>query len=152
MTILECVIALHVFTGVEIPLIQETAAEIHQVAPALTKDLLVIATIESNFNPVARSPRGAVGTMQLTPPAVEEVQRNLCPGVTAKPDTPAGNIQYGACFYRQLYQRLGQLRAVLWYNGGGRAVLQASRLRLNTETAKYWMKFTWLRQEVCTGG
>jgi soluble lytic murein transglycosylase len=61
------------------------ASRNHKMPPALIK---AVIRVESNFNPVATSPKGAQGLMQLMPGIAEQLQ-------IAKPYDPQENIWAG---------------------------------------------------------
>lgn len=66
---------------------------------------------ESSFNPEARSDAGAIGLAQLMPGTAKEL------GVD--PNEPMQNLEGGAKYLRQMYDRFGSWdRALAAYNGG----------------------------------
>ena len=93
---------------------QETAVE-----PAL---IHAVISVESGYNPSARSRAGAVGLMQLMPRTAKRY------GVTDRLD-PAQNIKGGARYLRDLKVMFGnQLHLVLAaYNAGENAVMKYGR-------------------------
>jgi soluble lytic murein transglycosylase-like protein len=89
-------------------------AQIHGVRSDLVR---AVVQIESAFNPFARSPKGALGLMQLMPATIRQF------GVT-NPFNPAENIRAGVAYLRELlnrYQNNEQL-ALAAYNAGPTAV------------------------------
>ena len=94
----------------------ESAAQRHTVHAALIRAVIVV---ESGFNPRAKSPRGAVGLMQLLPQTARRY------GVSDIYD-PAENIGAGAHYLADLMSRFdSNLSLVLAaYNAGENAVDQ----------------------------
>src|SRR6266849_6413397 len=82
---------------------------------------------ESYFNPLAKSPVGATGLMQLMPPTARELGRRLHSSSNA--EDPDVNIRMGTFYFRQLVDMFGgavQL-AVASYNAGMGNVLRWRR-------------------------
>lgn len=99
-------------------LIAETARR-HQLSPAL---LHAVVTVESGYNPAARSRKGAIGLMQLMPAtakryAVDDIW------------DPRQNLSGGARYLRDLLSLFNDdLRlALAAYNAGEAAVIQHGR-------------------------
>jgi len=108
-------------TPTETPVVEDSLdalviqhAQRHALRPELVR---AVIQVESGFNPRARSPKGAMGLMQLMPATAREL------GVT-NPYDPSQNIQGGTAYLRQLLDRYdGDERlALAAYNAGAGAV------------------------------
>ena len=86
----------------------------HDVRPELVK---AVMQVESAFNPLARSPKGALGLMQLMPATI---QRYL----VKNPFDPRENIRAGVAYLRHLLDRYenNEQLALAAYNAGPGAV------------------------------
>ncbi|WCM26302.1 lytic transglycosylase domain-containing protein [Sphingomonas sp. QA11] len=84
-----------------------------------------------------RSPKGAIGLMQLMPATWAELRRDL--GLGEDPDLPADNIVAGACYLRRMYDRFGYPGLFAAYNAGPARYADwlAGRAGLPAETAAY---------------
>jgi soluble lytic murein transglycosylase-like protein len=96
------------------------AARTHDVPQALLHALI---KAESGYNPKARSPRGALGLMQLMPETAKEM------GVKDALD-PAANVQGGARYLKRMLKLFDNdiTLAVAAYNAGPDAVLSRGRV------------------------
>jgi soluble lytic murein transglycosylase-like protein len=83
-------------------------AALHAVEAPVVR---AIIEAESAFNPAARSPKGAIGLMQLMPMTARELKVN--------PLVPEQNIEGGVRYFSQLLQKFGRLDlALVAYNAG----------------------------------
>jgi soluble lytic murein transglycosylase-like protein len=109
-------------------LIARTALE-HGIHPEL---VYAVASVESSFDPQARSVKGAQGLMQLMPETAERF------GVANAFD-PAQNVRGGVRYLRHLLDMFdGNVRlALAAYNAGENVVLSLGRVPPYTETRNY---------------
>lgn len=111
-----------------VPLVAAAAA-----THGLPEELLTaVIEVESNFNPGAVSPKGAVGLMQLMP----QTARHLS---VADASDPAANIDGGARYLKELLGRFGNNLhlALAAYNAGPGAVLRTGGIPPYSETQRY---------------
>ncbi len=110
----------------------EAAARRYRLDPAL---VAAVALVESSFEAEARSPRGALGIMQLMPGTAREL-------ALRDPLDPRENIEGGARWLRRLLDRFGgdlEL-ALAAYNAGEGAVLEHGGVPPFPETRSYLEK------------
>ena len=96
----------------------EYGALIDRVATAQGVDprlVRAVVQVESGYQPQARSPRGAMGLMQLMP----EIARQYA---VSNPYDPAANVEAGVRHLKSLLQRYPLKLALAAYNAGGAAV------------------------------
>jgi len=107
----------------------ERAAAQHSLPPALIHSVI---KVESNYNPGAVSPKGALGLMQLVPSTARRF------GVSDVFD-PADNIQGGAKYLRYLLDLYGgdYPLALAAYNAGEGAVAKYGTVPPYPETQNY---------------
>ena len=111
------------------PLIQR-AATAHGVDPRLVK---AVIQAESAYQPGARSPKGAMGLMQLMPDTARQYQaRNAY--------DPRANIEAGVKYLRTLLDQFELPLAIAAYNAGEGAVRRFGGIPPFAETQDYVKK------------
>lgn len=106
----------------------EEVAKQFSLDPHLLK---AVAKVESNFNPRAVSPKGALGLMQLIPSTAKLV------GIS-DPFDPIENIYGGAKYLKMLLEEFKDLKLSLAaYNAGPEAVRQYQGIPPYSETINY---------------
>jgi len=106
------------------------AAQAHGVDPILVKALI---QVESGYRPTARSPRGAVGLMQIMPATAREYN-------VRNPFDPKANIEAGVKHLKALLDHFGKERtelALAAYNAGPGAVEKFNGVPPYRETRDY---------------
>jgi soluble lytic murein transglycosylase-like protein len=107
-------------------IIDRVAAE--QNVPA--KLVRAVIQVESAYNVRARSPKGAMGLMQLMPATAKQY-------AVADPYDPASNIEAGIKHLKSLLQRLPVALALAAYNAGEAAVQRFNGIPPYPETRNY---------------
>ena len=99
-----------------------------------------LITVESDGNPRAISPKGAIGLMQIMPTTWTDLQRRY--GLGTDPFDIHDNVFAGTAYIRELYQRFGLGGFLAAYNAGPsryQALLNAGK-PLNQQTRLYLAK------------
>ena len=92
--------------------------------------VLSVARVESDFHMERRSPKGAVGIMQLTPATAARFNVDMC--------DPAGNVLGGVRYLRWLHARYkNPLFILAAYNAGEKAVDHYRGVPPFRETVRY---------------
>lgn len=103
-------------------------ARLHGLPPALVK---AVIRAESNFDPGARSDKGAIGLMQLMPQTAQAM------GVE-DPWHAEENVRGGTAYLRSMVNRYGDVRlALAAYNAGPQAVDRYGGVPPYPETREY---------------
>lgn len=100
-----------------------------------------VMAVESTGDRTARSPKGAMGLMQIMPKTWNELRRRY--GLGHDPWQPRANILAGAAYLREMHDRYGSMAAMLAaYNAGPRRydAHLASGRALPAETVAYVAK------------
>jgi soluble lytic murein transglycosylase-like protein len=107
----------------------EAHAQTHGVRADLVR---AVMQVESAFNQYARSPKGALGLMQLMPETARELR-------VRDARDPAANIDGGARYLKELLARFGNdlSLALAAYNAGPGAVQRSGGIPRNSETQNY---------------
>lgn len=111
------------------PLI-ESAASRHDVDARLVK---AVIQVESAFQPRARSPKGAMGLMQLMPTTARQYS-------SRNPYDPASNIEAGTKYLKRLLGEFELPLALAAYNAGEAAVRRFGGIPPYAETQAYVTK------------
>jgi soluble lytic murein transglycosylase-like protein len=109
------------------PLI-ESASNQHGVPVKLVK---AVIQVESAYQARARSPKGAMGLMQLMPETARQYQAGR------NPYDPARNIQAGTQYLRKLLNEFDLPLALAAYNAGENAVRRFGGIPPYVETQQY---------------
>ena len=123
-------------TDEEIDAAIDRAAARHHVDPSLVRS---VVKVESNFNPNAISPRGAMGLMQLMPSTARSLN-------VANPFDPAENVEAGVRHLRKLLDSYGGNvpLSLAAYNAGAGAVARSAGIPHFRETQNYVRRITGL--------
>jgi soluble lytic murein transglycosylase-like protein len=105
-------------------------SQAHGVDPMLVRALI---QVESNYKARARSPRGAMGLMQLMPSTAREYR-------VRNPFDPRSNIEAGIKHLKTLIDRFGIELALAAYNAGEGAVKKFNGVPPYRETRNYVSK------------
>jgi soluble lytic murein transglycosylase-like protein len=108
----------------------ERAATRHDVDARIVK---AVIQVESAFQPRARSPKGAMGLMQLMPKTARQYEAR-------NPYDPASNINAGTKYLKQLLQEFELPLALAAYNAGEGAVRRFGGIPPYAETQAYVAK------------
>lgn len=114
----------------------ERAATRHKVDPRVVK---AVIQVESAFQPRARSPKGAMGLMQLMPRTARQYKAR-------NPYDPASNIDAGTRYLKRLLNEFELPLALAAYNAGEGAVRRFGGVPPYAETQAYVAKILGLLQ------
>lgn len=108
----------------------EAVSQAHGVDPMLVR---AVIEVESNYRPRARSPRGAMGLMQLMPATARAYN-------VRNPYDPKANIAAGVKHLKSLIDKWGVELALAAYNAGEGAVRKFKGVPPYRETRNYVSK------------
>ena len=108
----------------------ESASDRHGIDPRLVK---AVIQVESSFQPRARSPKGAMGLMQLMPRTAREYR-------VRNPYDPKSNIEAGTQYLKKLLSEFELPLALAAYNAGAAAVRRFGGIPPYAETQAYVAK------------
>jgi soluble lytic murein transglycosylase-like protein len=114
----------------------ESAATKHAVDARIVK---AVIQVESAFQPRARSPKGAMGLMQLMPQTARQYKAR-------NPYDPASNIDAGTKYLKRLLDEFELPLALAAYNAGEGAVRRFGGIPPYAETQAYVTKILGLLQ------
>ena len=130
----------HAVSNAEVDKAIDEAAARHNIDPNLVR---AVIKVESNFNPRAVSPKGAMGLMQLMPATAKSLN-------VKNPFDPAQNVDAGVRHLKSLLNNFnGNVPLSLAaYNAGEKAVLKHNAVPEFAETKNYVRQIT----NIYTGG
>jgi hypothetical protein len=108
----------------------ESVAQAHGVDPLLVR---AVIAVESNYRPRAKSPKGAMGLMQLMPATARAYN-------VRNPYDPKANIAAGVKHLKSLIDKWGVELALAAYNAGEGAVRKFNGVPPYRETRNYVSK------------
>ena len=108
----------------------EAVSQAHGVDPMLVR---AVIEVESNYRPRARSPKGAMGLMQLMPATAKAYN-------VGNPYDPKANIAAGVKHLKSLIDKWGVELALAAYNAGEGAVKKFNGIPPYRETRNYVSK------------
>jgi len=117
----------------------DLVAEVARAAGVPAKLVHAVIQVESNYQERARSPKGAMGLMQLMPDTARQY-------AVADPYDPRANIQAGTQHLRSLMDRYPLNLALAAYNAGAAAVDRFRGIPPYAETRDYVARILKLTQ------